>query len=91
MPTSLLGAGLCAGSGSCFFGSILLGAGSMSAMLGCNGDGNFKFEKTVFETDADSTLVPSTIILSHENDEIKSFKLEIPEGQPDDLLSYFEL
>merc|ERR1719206_665431 len=32
MPTSLLGAGLGAGSGSCFFGSILLGAGSMSAL-----------------------------------------------------------
>merc|ERR1719375_767228 len=32
MPTSLLGAGLGAGSGSSFFGSILLGAGSMSAL-----------------------------------------------------------
>ena len=32
MPTSLLGAGLGAGSGSSFLGSILLGAGSMSAL-----------------------------------------------------------
>merc|ERR1712088_512756 len=33
MPTSLLGAGLGAGSGSSFLGSILLGAGSMSALM----------------------------------------------------------
>merc|ERR1712088_716876 len=48
MPTSLLGAGLGAGSGSSFLGSILLGAGSMSALrnsshwnlgalIGCSG------------------------------------------------------
>jgi len=60
-------------------------------MLGCNGDGNFKFEKVIAETDEDSTLIPDTIILSHENDDIKTFGLERPLGQREDLLSYFEL